>query len=575
LNPGGFNVPNYRKANSRGSLKSARYLIVTSVLAMVASLVAISTFTGAISRAANYALAVPGTGNPMPTTSFINAEVRNFITPTNPGCGSNLNNPPPNASCTQVAVDYPASFWPIILFGLNQLTSDTWNVSVSTGVQNLGTQLADAYSADPTGHFYLTGYSQGATVVSYFKHSYPTNPTSQGLPPLNQVTLVMAANPNRPNGGLFMRPGIFGPFNIPILDATVGIPAPTDTGVKTTDIAIQYDGVSDFPEYPINLLADVNALAGLLFIHPTYVYPNSSHPNGHPYGYTLDQFTATVTAAQQAADNGQCTDAVNCQQFGDTTYITLPTTNLPILAPLRYLGEQTGLSFLTRPLADLVEPFMTVLIETAYDRTSYGTPTPFQLIPIINPVTLGVSLVAATLQGIGDAIGDINGTRPTPPPTQDPFATAASLLSGSDDPPAPDSTPPAQLTPNALTPKALTANVLSSSAPLSSSTPSGSGATTPAASQSETPTTTPATSQSKPTTTPTTSQSKPPTTTPAASQSETPTTSGTTSGTGTGTGTGTKSSSINETSGAKSTPSTKAEINPTGTNTAVVNTSAT
>jgi hypothetical protein len=455
---------------------------------MVAALLAMSTFTGAISRAANYAFAVPGTGNPTPTASFINAEVRNFITPTNPACGSNIN-PPPNPTCAQVAVDYPASFWPIILFGLKQLNSDTWNLSVSTGVHNLGTQLADTYSTDPTGQFYLTGYSQGATVVSYFKRSYPTNPTSQGLPPLDQLTFVMAANPNRPNGGLFMRPGIFGPFNIPILDATVGIPAPTDTGVKTTDIAIQYDGVSDFPEYPINLLADINALAGLFFIHPTYVYPNSSHPDSHPYGYTLDQFTAAVAAAQQAADNGQCTDANNCQQFGDTTYITLPTTNLPILAPLRYLGEQTGLSFLTRPLADLVQPVMTVLIETGYDRTSYGTPTPFRLIPIVNPVTLGADLVAATLQGIRDAIGDIDGTRPTPPPTQDPFAAAASLFSGSDGPQAPNSTPPAQLAPNAPAPKALTPNVLSSSAPSRSSTPSGSGTTTSRKGHSGTPAT--------------------------------------------------------------------------------------
>jgi hypothetical protein len=342
--------------------------------------------------------------------------------------------------------------------------------------------------------------------------------------------------------------------------------------VKTTDIAIQYDGVSDFPEYPINLLADINALAGLLFIHPTYVNPNSSHPNGHPYGYTLDQFTGAVTAAQQAADSGQCTDAVNCQQFGDTTYITLPTTNLPILAPLRYLGEQTGLSFLTRPLADLVEPVMKVLIETAYDRTSYGTPTPFRLIPIINPVTLAVSLVAATLQGISDAIGDIVGTRPTPPPTQDPFAAAASLLSGSDDPPAPNNTPPAQLTPNALTPKALTANVLSSSASLISSTPPDFGTATPVASQSETPSATPVASKSEtPTATPAASQPKPPTTT-----SGTPSTSGTgtTSGTDTGTGTGTESPSANVTSGAKSTPSTKAKSNPSGTDTAGVNTSA-
>jgi hypothetical protein len=557
---------NYGEATSRGSLKSARYLIVTSVLAMVASLVAMSMFTGAISRAANYALAVPGTGNPTPTTSFINAEVRNFVTPTNPGCGSNLNNPPPNPSCTQVAVDYPASFWPIILFGLKQLTSDTWNVSVSTGVNNLRSQLADEYSADPAGHFYLTGYSQGATVVSYFKRSYP-NPTSHDLPALNQVTLVMAANPNRPNGGLFMRPGIFGPFDIPILDATVGIPAPTDTGVKTTDIAIQYDGVSDFPEYPINLLADANALAGLLFIHPTYVDPSSSHPNGHPYGYTLDQFTAAVGAAQQAADNGQCTDANNCQQFGDTTYITLPTTNLPILAPLRYLGEQTGLSFLTRPLADLVQPVMTVLIETGYNRKSYGTPTPFQLIPIINPVTLGVSLVAATVQGISDAIGDIVGTRPTPPPTQDPFATAVSLLSGSDGPPISNSTPPAQLTPNALTPKGLTANVLSSSGPSRSSTLSGSGTTTPGISRSETSTATPGTSRSEASSaTPGTSRSETSTATPGISRSE-----ASSATPGTPTTSGTKPSSINVPSGAKSTPGTKAKTNPTGTNKAVVN----
>src|SRR5258708_27636581 len=141
----------------------------------------------------------------------------------------------------------------------------------------------------------------------------------------------------------------------------------------------------------------------------------------------------------------QPTDPDNAQQFGNTTYIPLPWTALPILAPLRYLGEQTGLSFLTRPLADLVQPVMTVLIETGYDRTSYGTPTPFRLIPIVNPVTLGADLVAATLQGIRDAIGDIDGTRPAPPPTQDPFATAASLFSGSDGPPVPVSTARAHL----------------------------------------------------------------------------------------------------------------------------------
>jgi hypothetical protein len=438
-------------------MRRSAFVIVTSVLATLASmlLVALSTFTAAISRADDFALVVPGTGNPTPDASFVNAEVRNFVTPTNPACAS---------SCTQIAVNYPASFWPIILFGLKQLFSDTWNVSVQTGVDNLGTKLAAAYSADRNGHFYLVGYSQGATVGSYFKKSYPAFPQAQGLPPPDQVTFVLAANPNRPNGGLFERPGIFGPFRIPILDATVGIPAPTDTGVRTTDIAIQYDGVSDFPEYPINLLADANAIAGLLFIHRTYVFPNANHPTLHPYGYTVDQFTAAVTAAQEAADQGQCTEAAHCQQFGDTTYITLPTIELPILAPVNFLGEQFGLSQVTTPLTDLIQPVMTVLIETGFNRTSYGTPTPFQLIPNINPVTLSASLLAASVQGINDAVGDVNGTRPAPAPTQDPFATAVSLFT---DPPAPSSTPP-----GVLAPQALTANLLSTSAPPKSGTPS-------------------------------------------------------------------------------------------------------
>ncbi len=421
--------------------------IVTTILALLGSilLVGLSTFTVAISQAGDTALVVPGTGNPTPDAAFVNAEVRNFVTPTNPACGP---------TCTQVAVDYPASFWPIILFGLKQLYSDTWDVSVQTGVDNLGTALRDAYAADPDGRFYLVGYSQGATVDSYFKRDLPTDPQSQGLPSLDQLTFVFAANPNRPNGGLFMRPGIFGPLTIPILDATVGIPAPTDTGVRTTDIVITYDGVSDFPVYPINLLAVANAVAGLLFIHPTYVYPNANHPNGHPYGYTVEEFTSLVTAAQEAADQGQCSDAVNCQQHGDTTYITLPTTDLPILAPLRYIGEQVGLGPVTRALADLVQPVLTVLIETGYDRTSYGTPTPFRLIPIIDPVSLTVDLVAAAFQGVEDAVGDITGTRPAPAPTQDPFATAASLFSG---PPA-ASSPAAAPAPAARTPADTTAS---------------------------------------------------------------------------------------------------------------------
>ena len=616
-------MSNYREARSRRSLKPVGYRIVTTVLALLAcmQLVAISTFTGPVSLTANWGIAVPGTGNPtaepnvatlapyMSAATFTNAEVRNFITPTNPDCGSTQDGP--SATCRQVAVDYPASFFPVILFGLKQLVSPTWDVSVGTGVNNLRAALQTAFSQDPTGHFYLTGYSQGGTVVSDFKATYPNLPLLQDLPPKDQVTFVMAANPNRPNGGLITRAGILPfPFTIPILNLTVGTPAPTDTGIKTTDIVVQYDGVSDFPEYPINVLADLNALAGVLFIHPTYVYPNGvnvpavgttpastvGHPEpAHPYGWPgpsapngTETFTEAVANAQQLADSGHCADpGSNCQVHGDTTYITLPTTNLPLLAPLFFLGKKNNIPALSA-LADLLNPAMKVLVETGYNRTDYSQNTPFALFPIINPVTLGFNLVAATFEGINNAIGDLNGTRALPD-EQDPFVSAADLLNPGDPPPPPPSTsttlPPQ--TANTVTTNALKAKALSTSAPLTSSAPSGLSATNSGTTGSTTPTTTAATTtkggtagSTTPTTTSGTTASAAPATpattgpgTPNAgsgsspsgtsttglgsSPSGTSTTSNTGSSTSSGTGAGTQSSSNSGTAGTKSTSGTK------------------
>ncbi|MGB8406668.1 MAG: PE-PPE domain-containing protein [Mycobacterium sp.] len=406
----------------------------TSRLAMGTALAAVSILTATTSGAAQTVLVVPGTGNPDPTAAFIDREVQNLVTP----CQS-----PP--VCTQDPINYPASFWPIILFGLKQLTSDTWNVSVGTGVKNLiygyttpatvtglptsHPGLTQAFELDPTGTFYIVGYSQGSTVVALFKqdylnHTLPPNPSGQNtiLPQLSQMSFFLGADPNRPNGGLFERPGFFGPFTIPILNATVGDPAPTNSfgqqpnnqtdKINTEDIAIQYDGVSDFPEYPLNVLADANALLGLFLIHPTYVEPkvtSGTGANAHPYGYTVQQFQGDVSAAESS-----CTTANNCQTYGDTQYITLPTLDLPLLAPLRYLGDKIGLSGVVNPALDLIQPVLQVLIETGYNRTSYGTPTPFQVvIPLNLSAVFGLpaALAKAAVQGIQDAIGDLNGTR--------------------------------------------------------------------------------------------------------------------------------------------------------------------
>lgn len=424
------------------SLNSSKLAIASAALATA------SVMTAASSFAADWVLPIPGTGNPYasPAPTFASREAENLVWPVDQeACSSRVNC---TAAVQNTTISYDASFWPIILFGgAKQLTSPTWNASVQSGVDDLGGYnktaeeqlkypgpgLAQLYEADPTGHFDIVGYSQGATVAAYFKNNYAAESAAARLPALSQLTFILAADPNRPNGGIFMRPGIFGPFNIPILDATVGIPAKTDTGIKTTDIAIQYDGVSDFPEYPINVLADANALAGLFFIHPTYVDPHQQLANGapdpsdtsHPYGYSVTDFQNDITAAEN-----NCTAANNCMTQGDTTYITLPTQDLPLLAPLRYLGSQLGLSAVATPALDLIQPLLKVMIETGYNRSDYGTPTPFQIVVPLNPakvVTLPTDLAGAAVQGVQDAINDLGG-HGQQHLLQDPFADAASMF---------------------------------------------------------------------------------------------------------------------------------------------------
>jgi hypothetical protein len=66
---------------------------------------------------------------------------------------------------------------------------------------------------------------------------------------------------------------------VPILDATFGQPTPTGTEMSTVDIAFQYDGVADFPLYPVNLLAVLNATAGFWYTHGSYLAPDGRNPN--------------------------------------------------------------------------------------------------------------------------------------------------------------------------------------------------------------------------------------------------------------------------------------------------------
>jgi PE-PPE domain len=371
----------------RSTMRSAATAILVVLSAIV--LAVSSTFTAALTLTGATALIVPGTGTPNPGNvgGYEQNALDYYISTTTSICQVN--------TCDTEGVPYIAQFWPFPFPGWGGLSGAKWNVSVGSGVAQLTSDLIGTYNPSLTDPIVVFGYSQGATVASLVKRNLGQLSDADK----QNIAFVLIGNPNRPNGGIFERLALLG--TVPILDATFGQPTPTGTGIQTTDIAFQYDGVADFPTYPINILADLNAIAGFWYIHGTYLGPNQKNPS-NPNG--IDP-TDLETMVNDIVTN--CATDSRCQQYGDTTYVTIPTEHLPLLQPFRDLGAATHLQFLTTPLTDLVEPALKVLIETGYDRSSYGTPTPFRLIPIVNPITFTVNFIAAVGQGIQDALADI------------------------------------------------------------------------------------------------------------------------------------------------------------------------
>ena len=137
-------------------------------------------------------------------------------------------------------------------------------------------------------------------------------------------------------------------------DWTFDGPAPTDTQFDTVVINRQYDFVADFPLYPLNLVADLNAFLGSIYVH-TYSW-DVSLPGPDP----------TKSPAYQGT-------------HGDTSYYFFETQDLPLFGPLRSLGVPES-------LIDVVEPFFRVIVELGYDRSIQPwEPTPARLIPHARP----------------------------------------------------------------------------------------------------------------------------------------------------------------------------------------------
>src|SRR5262249_48669786 len=128
--------------------------------------------------------------------------------------------------------------------------------SVAQGAADLNAAIMAQHNA---GHnIVVLGFSQSSTVASMEMRYLETLPPS-ARPGTDQLSFVLLGDPSNPNGGFLERiPGVFlQPLGLTASGAT------PDNVYPTTIYTIQYDGFADFPRYPLDIPADLNAIMGI------------------------------------------------------------------------------------------------------------------------------------------------------------------------------------------------------------------------------------------------------------------------------------------------------------------------
>ena len=246
-----------------------------------------------------------------------------------------------------VTVDYPASAWPFTA------RKPTMGGSVAQGVVATTTDVKNT-----SGPKVVIATSQGTLVAD---QALADLAADSHAPPKADLSFVIVADPLRPGGILSGLPaGIY----IPLLDYTTRTVPESQYDIVV--LKQEYDGIADFPDRPLNLLADANALAGIVYLH------FREHDGA---SYTGIPETGGVTT-------------VNDLDGKTTTYL-LPTKNLPLTQPLRDLGIPSG-------VVDALDSAVRPLIDSGYSRNDpkhhAGKPAP------AHPRTKGATVAAAKPQ---------------------------------------------------------------------------------------------------------------------------------------------------------------------------------
>jgi hypothetical protein len=179
------------------------------------------------------------------------------------------------------------------------------------GVELLDQAIRQPLPTPEQPHQIVFGYSQGARVAADWIAQHAG---TEDAPSPEHLSFVLIGNPGRKYGGAHVGWGQTVP----------------DSDYQILDVARQYDMAADMPDR-FNLLALANVLAGFMFIHADYEEVDLYDPRNYVW------------------------------KEGNTTYVFIPTENLPLLEPLRWLGL-TG-------IADALNGPLKAIVEDAYDRS--------------------------------------------------------------------------------------------------------------------------------------------------------------------------------------------------------------
>jgi hypothetical protein len=252
--------------------------ILSAVVLAVTSMLAPAVVSGVEKLVANIALAADqgwimgGTGLPDPTVGTYMDQVEGlYLQPPSPL----FDGQPTFDTYDFAGLTTPEQFCPFVCLPPPNPQLN-FGDSLAQGVDDLNNAVVPALQdGDNVAAF---GFSQSATIATLEMQNL-IDDTPAGVD-LSDLHIVLIGDPNNPIGGMLDRfqfpDGIkafsldSAPQHIPFVNIPLSIGATPTDDIPTDIYSAEYDGWANFPADPTNLLADINALLGILVVHGGY-----------------------------------------------------------------------------------------------------------------------------------------------------------------------------------------------------------------------------------------------------------------------------------------------------------------